>query len=72
MYTEPPQWLDDLVQKIRERKKSSLPENLSTSERLYVALATSRVKDLHCSIPAALARIGPCWSEHLVCRWQYT
>ncbi len=72
MYTNPPDWLDILVQDILERTVKRIPAYLSESERLYVALATSRVNELRCSIPSALARIGPTWSEHLAKYWQYT
>jgi len=72
MHTTPPNWLDYLVQELREGEITDMPEDLSDSERLYVALATNRIKHLHCSIPAALARIGPEWREHLVLLWQYT
>lgn len=47
---------------------------LSTSERLYVALAANRIDLLIADcygIPGALGRIGPEWIGELVARWEY-
>lgn len=45
---------------------------LSTGERLYVALASGRMREL-CpgdSIPYAVERIGPEWMAHMIEVWR--
>lgn len=47
---------------------------LSTGERLYVALASGRMREL-CpgdSIPYAVDRVGPEWMEHMLQVWRAT
>lgn len=45
---------------------------LSTGERLYVALASGRMREL-CpgdSIPYAVDRVGPEWMSHMLVVWK--
>jgi len=47
---------------------------LSTGERLYVALASGRMREL-CpgdSIAYAVDRVGPEWMAHMLNVWRYT
>lgn len=47
---------------------------LSTGERLYVALASGRMREL-CpgdSIPYAVERVGPEWMAHMTSVWRST
>ncbi len=45
---------------------------LSTGERLYVALASGRMRELapSDSIAYAVHRVGPEWMEHMLAVWQ--
>lgn len=47
---------------------------LSTGERLYVALASGRMRELapNDSIPYAVHRVGPEWMEHMLETWRYS
>lgn len=46
-------------------------EGLSTGERLYVALASGRMRELapNASIPYAVDRVGPEWMAHMIKEW---
>ena len=47
---------------------------LSTGERIYVALASSRVDLLrldHFTVVGALNRLGETWTQALLQRWKY-
>jgi hypothetical protein len=45
---------------------------LSTGERLYVALASGRMRELapNDSIPYAVDRVGPDWMAHMLKVWR--
>ena len=45
---------------------------LSTGERLYVALASGRMRELcpRDSIPYAVDRVGPAWMAHMLEVWK--
>ena len=47
---------------------------LSKGERLYVALASGRMRELapEDSIPYAVDRVGPDWMEHMLQVWRST
>lgn len=47
---------------------------LSTGERLYVALASGRMRELapNDSIPYAVDRVGPVWMAHMLQAWRAT
>lgn len=47
---------------------------LSTGERLYVALASGRMRELvpGDSIPYAVDRVGPEWMAHMLQMWRAT
>jgi hypothetical protein len=46
---------------------------LSTGERLYVALASGRMRELapEDSIPYAIERVGPKWMSHMLETWRH-
>ncbi len=65
---------DPIIDKIRAGS-DYIYWKLSTSERLFIALAANRadlLKEESESIASALVQIGEAWREELVRRYQYT
>jgi len=67
--------LDDVVVRIADTKVRPDLGVLSSSELLYVALASNSKKLLDQSghtMVQAFERLGPSWREHLLGKWQFT
>ena len=67
--------LDDVVVRIADTKVRPDLGVLSSSELLYVALASNSKKLLDQSghtMVQAFERLGPAWREHLLSKWQFT
>ncbi len=65
--------LDAIVRQAWEGKYEAVGP-LSTGERLYVALASGRMRELAPgdSIPSAIDRVGPEWMAHMLQVWKYS
>lgn len=65
--------LDEIAREAWEGKYDRVGV-LSTGERLYVALASGRMRELAAgdSIPYAVDRVGPEWMEHMLTVWRHT